>query len=74
MEILNEVEEKIVKWDVDFEPTEKQFLMNYSLENMPREVMHNFLIEWALVSILKKSVDKLETELKVKKTKAKIKK
>jgi len=68
MEILSEKEEKVVKWELDLSKDEEKLLISYATDNMPKETKRNFLMEWALIDLIKKYIEE-ETSSKKKKPK-----
>lgn len=57
MEILSETEKAVV--DMEFDLTEKEYetLLNHANDNMPDKELERLMIEWALVDMLKNTVE-----------------
>lgn len=57
MKIIKETNASIVNLDCEFSDDEITTLLNYAINNIPRETCINLLLEWAFVNILNKQVD-----------------
>ena len=62
MEILNDVEEKVHRMEIDLDDDERRLLSNYTIDNISEEDYEELLIEWAVISILKKAVESYEED------------
>lgn len=58
MKILSEKEEMFVNWNLELSKKEFDLLIKYSILNMPEETYRNLQIEWSLIDILKKQLEK----------------
>lgn len=56
MKFIEEKEEKVHKMSFDITEEERNFLLNYGMDNISKEEMDEILLEWAMLDIIKKSV------------------
>lgn len=61
MRILNERPCDDVLFDVDLTTEERELLIDYACQNMPLEDVDEMLINWAIVNILKKQIERGES-------------
>lgn len=56
MKFIDEKEETVHKMSFDITEEERNFLLNYGMDNISTEEMDEILLEWACLDIIKKSV------------------
>ena len=57
MEILSEKTEKVVNMQVEFEDQEYDLLYRHAKDNIPKKVLGELLISWAVQDILLKYIE-----------------
>ena len=62
MKILSETDEKVVNMEVEFTDEETEILLNYAHEHMSEEKRVELMMEWALIEILKETIEQKSDE------------
>jgi hypothetical protein len=60
MKIENEHPSSDTTFEVTLENNEREILLEYAKNNIETEVLEDLMIEWSLISILKKQLEKGE--------------
>jgi hypothetical protein len=68
MEILSEKIEKVVNMQVEFEDQEYDLLYRHAKDNIPKKVLGELLISWAVNDIVRKYIDAHTKKPAIKKT------
>jgi len=58
MNLKEEQEETIIKYNVDIEDEEYQSILAFGREKCPQEEIDHFIFNWAVVHALKSYIDK----------------